>query len=854
MPTTNPVPSYDPTDLLFNAQKLDEVVNSTSFTYADRLGTARRTLAGLEAEFPNAQANAAAAAASATAAAASATQAGNEATSAATAVDLAFAEATAAQAARVAAESARDVAFVNANVYADIATGRSAVADGQQFAVASGDEIVRYRRDSGTTQTEVARYPSKVFVDKSTLFPGRASWVAPEPAALVRILSIDLYGADPAKTYFVKYHFWKDVGTRYNLTISAADDISGTGAADVAIAEMASGADAWTTIREVNLSQVSSSGVTGTALVDFSDSTAFSMNSAPTSAEMYQRRRLSQDTLQVGYARLSNIGVSAATALNIRNRAAQVSAFAGGTAGNDTQTGLRNTGFGYASLDALTTGSDNTGFGYNALTNAAASQTNSAFGASCLQSATGDGNSAVGFSALNTVTTGTQNAAIGFQAGYSSNTGSYNTALGGRALFSNTTGYYSVAVGHNALFANTATGNVAVGESAGFSVTSATNFTAVGRRAAYTKATGADCTFVGHQAGYSGQSGEAANNGEGITALGAYSFGHNTTGAYNSGFGRASGWYNSTGSRNAFGGYRCGYGNTVGNDNVAMGFYSLHNASTGSRNVFIGAYSDAFVPSSSMTATAVSGSGLSIGAYSYRVTFVIDGVETGLSEPSANATTTAGNQQVNLAAIPTYSGPRNCSARKIYRTPVGGENLLYLVATIGDNVTTTYSDTTADASLGAQPANIVDSIGIGYSARPLKSGQMVIGSSLSRITEVIVGGGVDDTSPQALTFGSSNSSGSNVAGADLRLRAGASTGSGQPGRVIIAAATPGAAGSTHNSTVDVVTIDGRGFLNIRETTSASVPTPAAGSVNLFFEGGSIKFRNSSGNVLTVSAA
>lgn len=68
-------------------------------------------------------------------------------------------------AAQVAAETARDAAFVNADVYADIATGRAAVADGEQFMVVEGDEIVRYRRDSSSTQTEVARMYSSDGVD-----------------------------------------------------------------------------------------------------------------------------------------------------------------------------------------------------------------------------------------------------------------------------------------------------------------------------------------------------------------------------------------------------------------------------------------------------------------------------------------------------------------------------------------------------------------------------------------------------------------------------------------------------------------------------------------------------------------
>lgn len=57
-------------------------------------------------------------------------------------------------------------AFVNANVYADVATGRAAVANGEQFQVLAGDEYVRYRRDSSSTQTEVGRYPSALMVQE----------------------------------------------------------------------------------------------------------------------------------------------------------------------------------------------------------------------------------------------------------------------------------------------------------------------------------------------------------------------------------------------------------------------------------------------------------------------------------------------------------------------------------------------------------------------------------------------------------------------------------------------------------------------------------------------------------------
>lgn len=46
MPTTNPVPSESPVDLLFNAGKLDEVINGDQDSYTDRKGVQRLTMHG----------------------------------------------------------------------------------------------------------------------------------------------------------------------------------------------------------------------------------------------------------------------------------------------------------------------------------------------------------------------------------------------------------------------------------------------------------------------------------------------------------------------------------------------------------------------------------------------------------------------------------------------------------------------------------------------------------------------------------------------------------------------------------------------------------------------------------------
>jgi len=101
------------------------------------------------------------------------TQAGNSATSATDSATSATASATArtgSEAARAGSEAARDAAFINANVYADEATGRAAVADGVQFQVVSVDglTITRYRRVNSGSSVVVATYPSKLAINSIT--------------------------------------------------------------------------------------------------------------------------------------------------------------------------------------------------------------------------------------------------------------------------------------------------------------------------------------------------------------------------------------------------------------------------------------------------------------------------------------------------------------------------------------------------------------------------------------------------------------------------------------------------------------------------------------------------------------
>lgn len=89
------------------------------------------------------------------------------------------------------------------------------------------------------------------------------------------------------------------------------------------------------------------------------------------------------------------------------------------------------------------------------------------------------------------------------------------------------------------------------------------------------------------------------------------------------------------------------------------------------------------------------------GAHRYLCTFVTADGETQAGDISAAVTVAdkSVNGKVSLSAIPI--GGSLVTARKIYRTAAAGTAYL-LLATLADNTTTTYTDNTADASLGAE--------------------------------------------------------------------------------------------------------------------------------------------------------
>jgi len=277
-------------------------------------------------------------------------------------------------------------------------------------------------------------------------------------------------------------------------------------------------------------------------------------------------------------------------------------------------------------------------------------------------------------------------------------------------------------------------------------------------------------------------------------------------------------------------------------------------------------------PSSLVTARKIYRTKAGVGVFQYLAT-LNDNTTTTYTDTTPDASLGANAPTVNTAAGNTVSvaalsiGPSTVTARNVYRTPIGNGQLK-LVATIANNTATTYTDSTADASLGAN-APTLDTSGLaqptgnvlpGASAIPVASvaafnvfggwavignGQQVIrysgisGSTLIGIGPLVAlpttggsGGGAGDYGGLQTTGASGIAAQGNAGGANAGTAGsggsggsgGGATGSGSAGVAGSPARQPGGPGLTSgiNGTVSVYGVGGSGGEQYNGTAGAAV--------------------------------
>lgn len=107
------------------------------------------------------------------------------------------------------------------------------------------------------------------------------------------------------------------------------------------------------------------------------------------------------------------------------------------------------------------------------------------------------------------------------------------------------------------------------------------------------------------------------------------------------------------------------------------------------------------LPVAPTVANANVGAGnVDVGSHRYRLTFVTAAGETTGGDSTSPVVVTNGAVDGQLALSNIALGGDAVIARNVYRTVAGGDTF-YLVGTINDNVTTTFTDNVADAALGA---------------------------------------------------------------------------------------------------------------------------------------------------------
>jgi hypothetical protein len=234
-----------------------------------------------------------------------------------------------------------------------------------------------------------------------------------------------------------------------------------------------------------------------------------------------------------------------------------------------------------------------------------------------------------------------------------------------------------------------------------------------------------------------------------------------------------------------------------------------------------------FVTSSAYAGTVLVGSGSSVAG-------------TGSTIVGSGASSSAGYGQTVLGYNASTNGDRATALG--HQSSVNGQDGI----AIGMN-TSSYWQSIA---IGAYATNGYQfSIALGESATTTAMNQMVVGGSGSSISNAYIGNGVTNATPVSTSINATGGTGTDIAGANLTLRGGASTGSGTGGFLSFETASPGTTGATVRTPSERMRITSAGNVGVGTTSPANllqIGTTALANTDgvMVAGGGSLFFRDS----------
>ncbi len=268
-----------------------------------------------------------------------------------------------------------------------------------------------------------------------------------------------------------------------------------------------------------------------------------------------------------------------------------------------------------------------------------------------------------------------------------------------------------------------------------------------------------------------------------------------------------------SGFGNVFSGYNAGANNTTGSVNTYIGWEAGSTSTSSNHNTFIGANAGQH----NRTANANVFVGRQAG---FNNTYGIQNTFVGGFNAGANNTTGSNN---------TFIGDRAGQANTVgglntfLGQTAGFSNSIGLNNTFVGHASGLNSITGSNNVLLGQASDLTSSIsyaiGIGFKAKPNASNQLAVGGDVaSGITEAFFGKGPFSATPLAFRLNVTAAQGTNIAGANLQVAAGRSTGNASGGKLIFQTSPVGVSGTAQNAPVDRVTITDAGNVGIGTST------------------------------------